>query len=59
MGFSDFSELLACVEHLSSDAVRARMSSEGRRYADSRYGDQQAFVDGVVRALGVAVPNVR
>jgi hypothetical protein len=59
MTFSGYPELLAGVEHLSDDSVRATMSSRGRSYADAHYGDQRAFVDSVARALGTSVPSHR
>jgi hypothetical protein len=59
MTFSGYRELLAAVSHLFNDAARATMSSCGRSYADAHYGDQQAFVDSVSRALGTSVPSQR
>jgi hypothetical protein len=53
MSFSDYSELLACVTKLSDGGVRDRLSRSGRRYADERYGDPEAFVRSVAHALGV------
>jgi hypothetical protein len=47
------------VGQLFDDAARATMSSTGRGYADGHYGDQQAFVDSVARALGTSVPSHR
>jgi hypothetical protein len=57
MAFADYSELLACVSHLSDDAARAAISRRGRTYAEARYGNQTAFVDSVGRALGRPVPS--
>jgi len=58
MTFANHAELLACVARLSDDGVRAAMSLQGQHYADARYGDQQAFVDGVASALGAsALPS--
>ena len=57
--FSGYPELLAGVAHLFDESVRATMSSLGRRYADTYYGDQRAFVDSVARALGTSVPSHR
>ena len=54
MTFANHAELLACIAHLSDDGVRATMSSQGRHYADARYGDQEAFVDNVASALSAA-----
>lgn len=51
ISFSGYPELLACVTHLSDDGVRATMSDRGRRYADARYGDPEAFVSSVASAL--------
>jgi hypothetical protein len=60
MTFTNHAELLACIAELSDDGVRATMSLDGQRYADARYGDQQAFVDGVARVLAAsAVPSGR
>jgi hypothetical protein len=59
IAFSGYRELLAGVAHLSDDAARATMSSRGRSYADARYGDQPAFVEGVAGALGTSVPSHR
>jgi hypothetical protein len=57
--FSGYPELLASVAQLCDESVRAAMSSHGRSYADAHYGDQQAFVDGVSRALGASVASHR
>jgi hypothetical protein len=57
--FDNYAELLHCVSRLSDEGTRAAMSSQGCRYADARYGDQQAFVDSVARALGAAIPSSR
>jgi hypothetical protein len=54
MTFANPAELLACVAHLFDDGVRATMSLQGQHYADTRYGDQQAFVDSVASALGAS-----
>jgi hypothetical protein len=51
LSFTGFSELLACVEHLGEEGIRATASDQGRRYADARYGDPVAFVSQVARAL--------
>ena len=59
MTFSGYPELLAGVAQLFDESVRATMSSRGRNYADTHYGDQQAFVDSVARALGTSVPSRR
>jgi hypothetical protein len=59
MTFSDYPELLSCVEHLCDDTVRTASSSRGRHYADIRYGDQNAFVTSVSRALGFVTPRAR
>ncbi|MGA2302720.1 MAG: hypothetical protein ABSH29_00825 [Acidimicrobiales bacterium] len=59
MTFSGYPELLAGVAHLFDESVRATMSSRGRSYADTHYGDQRAFVDSVARALGTSVPSHR
>jgi hypothetical protein len=59
MTFRNYTELLACISRLSDDDIRAAMSVQGRDYADARYGDQQAFVDSVARALGVAITSRR
>ena len=59
MTFSGYPELLAGVAHLLDESVRATMSSRGRSYADTHYGDQRAFVDSVARALGTSVPSHR
>jgi hypothetical protein len=57
MTFTGYSELLASVTHLSNETVRDAMSSDGRRYADARYGDQGFFVSSVTRALGASIPG--
>jgi hypothetical protein len=59
MTFADYAELLACVAHLSDDAVRAAISAQGRRYADAQYGNQSAFVQSVARALAAPIPSAR
>jgi hypothetical protein len=59
MSFANYSELLSCVSCLSDEDTREAMSSQGWRYADGRYGDQQAFVDSVARVLGAAIPSRR
>jgi hypothetical protein len=59
MTFADYVELLEAVSILSDDAVRATMSSRGRRYAETQYGDQRAFVRSVSRALGTSIPSPR
>jgi hypothetical protein len=59
LAFGDYAELLQSVSHLADDGVRETMSSRGWKYADARYGDQQAFVDSVARALGAAIPSNR
>jgi hypothetical protein len=56
MTFSGYAELLAAVDHLSDESVRATMSSRGRSYADARYGDPNAFVDSVSHALSRTDP---
>jgi hypothetical protein len=53
MSFSDYSELLTYVALLTDDGVRDRLSDQGRRYADEQYGDPDAFVQSVARALGI------
>ncbi|MGO8859304.1 MAG: hypothetical protein ACLQRH_00835 [Acidimicrobiales bacterium] len=53
MSFSDYSELLACVTKLSDGGVRDSLSERGRLYADAGYGDPEAFVRTVARALGL------
>jgi hypothetical protein len=59
MSFTNYAELLSCVSRLSDEVTRETMSSQGWKYADARYGDQQAFVDSVARALGAAIPSNR
>jgi hypothetical protein len=59
MTFSGYPELLTGVAHLFDESVRAAMSSRGRSYADTHYGDPRAFVDSVARALGTSVPSHR
>ena len=59
IAFSGYPELLAGVAHLFDDDVRATMSSRGRSYADARYGDQPAFVEGVAGSLGTSLPGRR
>jgi hypothetical protein len=55
ISFSGYAELLAGVTRLCDENVRSTASSNGRRYADARYGNQQAFVDSVSRAVGAAL----
>jgi hypothetical protein len=57
MTYTGFSDLLACVTELSDDTVRDTMSTQGRRYADTQYGDQKAFVERVSRVLGATMPT--
>jgi hypothetical protein len=57
--FSGYPDRLDGVARFFDESVRAAMSSRGRRYADAHYGDQQAFVDSVSRALGSSVPSHR
>jgi hypothetical protein len=59
LAFGDYAELLQCVSHLADEGIRETMSSRGWKYADARYGDQQAFVDSVARALVAAIPSNR
>jgi hypothetical protein len=59
LSFTNYAELLHGVSRLSDEGTRAAMSSQGWRYADARYGDQQAFVDSVARALGAVIPSGR
>jgi hypothetical protein len=59
LAYAGYSELLACVAHLSDDRARATMSARGRAYADARYGDQAAFVTSVTRVLGAPLSPVR
>jgi hypothetical protein len=57
--FSGFTELLSGVDQFSDDSFRATLSSQGRHYADTHYGDQKAFVNSVSRLLGPSVPSSR
>jgi hypothetical protein len=59
VAFTGVSELVAGVSLLCEDSVRAAVSSQGQRYADSHYGNREAFVSSVCRALGSAVPSGR
>jgi hypothetical protein len=59
VAFAGVSELVAGVSLLFEDPARAAMSSQGQRYADSHYGNREAFVSSVCRALGSAVPSGR
>jgi hypothetical protein len=59
VAFTGVSELVAGASLLCEDSVRAVMSSQGQRYADSHYGNREAFVSSVCRALGSAVPSGR
>jgi hypothetical protein len=59
MTFSGYPELLAGVAHLFDESVRTTLSTRGRSYADTHYGDQRTFVDSVARALGTSVPSHR
>jgi hypothetical protein len=47
------------VAHLFDESVRTTLSTRGRSYADTHYGDQRTFVDSVARALGTSVPSHR
>jgi hypothetical protein len=49
--FSGTPELLESVEQLLDASERERCSHRGAEYADSRYGDPDAFVAGVARFL--------
>ena len=51
--FRDMAELLRCTGQLRDDALRSRMSSVGRSYADTLYGDPSVFVDNLDNALMV------
>lgn len=50
--YRDPAELLGCVEWLADTEIREALGTQGRRMADSLYGDPDAFVDRVGRALG-------
>jgi hypothetical protein len=52
VAFTGVSELVEGVGVLSQDSTRAAVSSQGQRYADSHYGNREAFVSSVCRALG-------
>ncbi len=54
--FGDPGELIAAVTTLQDEAYRAVASATGRRYADTRYGTTEAFVDRV-RALLAGPPS--
>jgi hypothetical protein len=57
--FTGFTELLSAVDQVSDDTLRATLSSQGRHYADTHYGDQKAFVNSVSRLVGPPVPSNR
>ena len=52
--FSGTSELLERVEQLLDASERERCSQQGAEYANSRYGNPDAFVAGVAKVLGLA-----
>jgi hypothetical protein len=49
--FRDEAELLGCVERLADPVTRDILGSQGRRMADARYGNPDAFVTRVGDAL--------
>jgi hypothetical protein len=49
--YRDMADLLLQVGRCESESVRARLSGDGREYADTLYGDPNLFCDRVFRAL--------
>lgn len=54
--YRDPAELLGCIEWLADAEIREALGSQGRRMADALYGDPEAFVERVGKALA-AVDN--
>jgi hypothetical protein len=52
--FAGVGSLLASVEQLLDDDTRQQCSTEGRRYADERFGDPSSFVANLARSLDKA-----
>jgi hypothetical protein len=49
--YGNMADLLLQVSRCESESVRARLSGDGREYADATYGDSNLFCDRVYRAL--------
>ncbi|MEA2627191.1 MAG: hypothetical protein QOD06_3236 [Candidatus Binatota bacterium] len=49
--FRDEAELVGCAARLLDAEVRRQLGGQGRAYADARYGDADAFVEAVWRAV--------
>jgi hypothetical protein len=51
LSFSGLQGLFDCVEQLSDPSQRATLSSVGKTYADTHYGDADSFVESVWRIM--------
>jgi hypothetical protein len=52
--FESPGEIVWCVESMLDSGVRASFGEQGRRYAESRYGSTDDFIDRVLSATGLS-----